>query len=60
MESLFLKQLCKCEDMEEQLAHYERQIIQQGKQGDYDVLVHIVRTRLESRRCLRNREKHGA
>eukprot|EP00973_Karenia_brevis_P063625 8844459-Karenia_brevis.AAC.1 len=50
MESLSLEQLARCGHKKEQLALYELGITQQGKQRDYDVLVHILRAHSESRR----------
>eukprot|EP00973_Karenia_brevis_P027180 3748758-Karenia_brevis.AAC.1 len=56
METLFIKQLRKCRHMKAQLALYELGVTQQGRPGNYDVLVHIVRAHLEARRRLRSRE----
>eukprot|EP00973_Karenia_brevis_P077088 10706792-Karenia_brevis.AAC.1 len=59
METLFIKLLRKFGHMKEQLALYELGFTQQGKPGNYDVLVHIVRPHLEARGRLRNRENMG-
>eukprot|EP00973_Karenia_brevis_P012801 1738695-Karenia_brevis.AAC.1 len=55
-ESLFLKNLRKRGHMQEHVAPYKQGVAPLGKQRDYDALLSIVKTHVESRRPLRNRE----
>eukprot|EP00973_Karenia_brevis_P042190 5841576-Karenia_brevis.AAC.1 len=56
METLCIKQLRKCGHLKEQLALDELEVIHKGVLRSYDRLLHVVRTHLEARRRMRNRE----